>query len=178
MRRNLVVLSTAVICAASLVVVVTVVHKPLSVLAATFGNTDQFESTDYPPGYQPTNQSCITSPIWSGTSCVSQRHGCTSFDRQDPVTTSSPAYERVCLTLVASWHYWHHGIDLGLPAIVTGTLLYSPVSGKVVQNDLGLLGVEDLSGHVVYLVHGDSQVAMSSLVTVGQHIVNANCHLS
>jgi len=175
-RRNVARMSVVVMCAADLVIVINTSIKIEPVIAASFGNTDQFESTDYPPGFPPSQQSCITSPIWSGTSCVQQRYGCTSFGLEDAVTTNSPPYERVCLQLDSSWWHWHHGIDLGTPAIVKGTYLYSSVSGKVVQNDTGLLGIDDLSGHVVYYVHGDSLTSLNTLVTVGQHIVNANCY--
>jgi hypothetical protein len=170
-------------CIASLSVVVgTILQKPSPVRAATYGNTDIYESADCPPAPFPQTQcqprTCnLTSPIWSGATCVTQRYGCIAQTQYaEAVTPSSPLYQQACLSLPISWRFWHHGIDVGAPAIGLGTWLYSPISGRVEQNDLGVLGIRDLSGHVIYLVHGDSQVSSSSLVTVGQHIVNAACH--
>lgn len=80
----------------------------------------------------------------------------------------------MCLTLGSSWHYWHHGIDIGIPS---GTALYSPVSGRVAENSSGLFGVRALSGQIVYLVHGNTVIGigLNSPITVGQNVVSSDC---
>ena len=181
------VLRIAAILATFVVVVVAPVSlRAPTVVAATYGNTDVYQGLDgqpspcNPPSCIPSSQqrTCnLTSPIWSGGTCVNQRYGCVpQLNGEEAVTANSPAYMRVCLALDDfSWHFWHHGIDIDLPL---GTWQYASISGQVVQNDFGALGIQDLGGHVVYFVHGDSQVAFGALVTVRDHIANTNCHLT
>lgn len=159
-----------------------VLHDPIAAKANTYGNTDYYESTDYPQGYPPPVVTSATSPIWGSVSiAIGQRYGCTYVTAETRVTQSSPAWTQVCTSLPCPdalgrcWNRWHHGIDISLSS---GTAVYSPVSGKIVAIDSydAAVGLQDLSGHILYFVHGSlaSGYALGSLVTVGSHFYNSD----
>ena len=166
--RTSLVLSACLLIVGPIVAGVTVLllQWPIHAYADTHGNTDQYEQGTY-----------VASLIWGGASVlVNQRYGCTDSSLETQISPSTPVWTQVCPT---GFRYWHHGIDINLNS---GTALYSPVSGVVAEYNTyyAALGIRDLSGQIVYLLHGyaASGVGVGSLVTVGQHVDdsdNAGC---
>lgn len=198
-RRSAELMSIAIIAGAPILATITAVivtlHAPITARANSWGNYDQLEAGPVLSDV-PGTQACFQSPLWgslSPTPCVSQRYGCTDLAQYEESTKQSgvPAWATLCKNLGCpdinghDWCHWHHGIDLSVPS---GTAIYSPVTGTVVDwnQTYAALGIQMSTGQVVYLLHGSpaAGIGVGSAVTRGQHVydsdnsgISTNSHL-
>lgn len=163
--------ATAPLVIAVTIAMVGVIATPNPVHAATYGNTDTYESGEVPGS----TQWCAASPIWGSASyCVTQRYGCTDNSAETAVTSTSPAFARVCLSLPSSWHFWHHGIDIGAPS-GTSLLTTRPATITIVPSaptctcpcNKGIYAETTAGGNVIFYLHG----TMATGTSVGQQVL-------